>query len=88
VTLRDMVMSHRCYTAQGEGKSSTMPACKPKNLAPRPLYHLLHTAAAVRLQIMGFLETKRYQGFKETGSVSDTSSQPHAAALAAALPLL
>lgn len=26
-------------------------------------------------QIMGFLETKRYQGFKETGSVSPSSCQ-------------
>jgi hypothetical protein len=26
------------------------------------------------LQIMGFLETKRYQGFKETGSVSTGSA--------------
>jgi hypothetical protein len=26
-------------------------------------------------QIMGFLETKRYQGFKETGSVSGASTR-------------
>jgi hypothetical protein len=34
------------------------------------LAKLMCAAAAAALQIMGFLETKRYQGFKETGSVS------------------
>lgn len=38
-------------------------------------FRLCAAPACCHVQIMGFLETKRYQGFKETGSVSDSTSR-------------